>query len=109
MKNFVRPGEWGLTVIAPTGGVVSGQVVIVGSIIGIASATQPAGAEVEVRCEGVYDLPKTPADALAAGDIAKVDPAGVVSLAGIVPIGWVVLAAGAGSSTARVRLVPGIA
>jgi predicted RecA/RadA family phage recombinase len=58
MKNFVQPGEWGLTVIAPTGGVVSGQVVIVGSIIGIASTTQPAGAEVEIRCEGVYDLSK---------------------------------------------------
>ena len=63
MKNFVRPGEWGLPVIAPTRGVVSGQVVIVGSIIGIASTTRRAGAEVEVRCEGVYDIPKTPADA----------------------------------------------
>jgi len=64
--------------------------------------------EVEVRCEGVYDLPKNSADALSAGDIARVNPAGVVSLAGTVPIGWVCLAAGAGSNTARVRLVPGI-
>ncbi|HEX3748622.1 MAG TPA: DUF2190 family protein [Bryobacteraceae bacterium] len=40
----------GLPVIAPKGGVVAGQVVIVSRISGIASTTQPAGAEVEVRC-----------------------------------------------------------
>jgi predicted RecA/RadA family phage recombinase len=110
VKNFVQPGEYGLTVIAPTGGVTSGQVVIVGAIVGIASTTQPAGAEVEIACEGVYDLAKTPADALPAGAVAKVTPAtGVVGAAGTAAIGWIVQAAAAGSPTARVRLVPSIA
>ena len=35
-KNFVQSGEWALTVIAPTGGVVAGAIVIVGSIVGVA-------------------------------------------------------------------------
>ena len=109
-KNFVQSGEWALTVIAPTGGVVAGAIVIVGSIVGVAKGTASAGAEVEIRPEGVYDLAKVPADALAAGAIAKVDPAtGIVGAAGTKSIGWIVAAAGVGSTTARVRLVPGIA
>ncbi|HEY6343790.1 MAG TPA: DUF2190 family protein [Bryobacteraceae bacterium] len=109
MKNFVQSGDWPFTVIAPTGGVVAGAIVIVGSIVGVAKRTASAGAEVEIRPEGVYDLSKVPADALAAGAIAKVDPAtGIVGAAGTKNIGWVVAAAGAGSNTARVRLCPGI-
>jgi len=109
MKNFVQSGEWALTVIAPTGGVVAGATVIVGSIVGVAKCTASAGAEVEIRPEGVYDLSKVPADALAAGAIAKVDPAtGIVGASGTKNIGWVVATADAGSNTARVRLCPGI-
>lgn len=44
---------------------------IVGSIVGVAKGSASAGAEVEIRPEGVYDLAKVPADALAAGAIAK--------------------------------------
>ena len=75
MKNFVQSVERALTVIAPTGGVVAGAIVIVESIVGVATGTASAGAEVEIRPEGVYDLAKVPADALATGAIAKVDPA----------------------------------
>ena len=96
--------------IAPTGGVVAGAIVIVGSIVGVAASTASAGADVKIRPEGVYDLAKVPADALAAGAIAKVHPAtGIAGAAGTQSIGWIVAAAGAGSTTARVRLVPGIA
>ena len=58
MKNFVQSGEWALTVIAPTGGVVAGAIVIVGSIVGAATGSASAGAEVKIRPEGVYDLGK---------------------------------------------------
>ena len=110
MKNYVQPGEWALTVIALAGGVAAGALVIVGSIVVVAKGAAPAGAEVEIRPEGVYDLAKVPADALAAGAIARVDPATrIVGAAGTKSIGWIVAAAGAGSTTARVRLVPGIA
>jgi predicted RecA/RadA family phage recombinase len=74
MRNFVQSGEWALTVIAPTGGVVADAIVIVGSIVGVATGTASAGAEVKIRPEGVYDLAKVPAEALAAGATAKVDP-----------------------------------
>ena len=70
-KNFVQSGEWALTVIAPTGGVVAGAIVIVGSIVGVAKGTASAGAEVEIRPEGVYDLAKVPADALAAARLPR--------------------------------------
>jgi len=81
-----------------------------GSIVGVAKSAASAGEEVEVRPEGVFDLAKVPEDTLAAGAIAKVDPAnGIVGAGGTKSIGWIVAAAGAGSTTARVRLVPGIA
>jgi predicted RecA/RadA family phage recombinase len=111
VKNFIQPGNYGLTVIAPTGGVTSGQITIVGAIVGVAATTQPAGAEVEIACEGVYDLAKNPPDALVAGAVAKVtvtNGIGVVA-AGTAAVGWVVQAAAAGATTTRVRLVPSIA
>jgi predicted RecA/RadA family phage recombinase len=110
MKNFVQPGEYGLTITAPAGGVTAGQLVIVGAIYGVAACNAAAGAQVEIAVEGVYDLAKNPPDALVAGAVAKVVPAtGVVSAAGTAAIGWVVQAAAAGAATARVRLVPSIA
>jgi predicted RecA/RadA family phage recombinase len=110
VKNFIQPGQYGLTVIAPAGGVTAGQVVIVGAIVGVAACNAAAGAEVEISPEGVFDIGKVPADALAQGAVAKVTPAtGLVGLAGTAAIGWVVAAAASGASTARVRLTPAVA
>ncbi len=108
MKNFVQPGKYGMTVIAPAAGAVAGGVCHIGAIIGIYATTQPAGAQVEIATEGVFDLPKIPADVHALGDVAKIDVAGTVDAAGLTPIGWVAQAAAAGSPTARVKLCPGI-
>ena len=66
MKNFVQPGDV-VTVIAPSGGVVSGQGVLVGYLFGVAAFAAAAGASVEIACEGVYTLPKA-TGALAVGD-----------------------------------------
>ena len=109
MKNFVQPGEYGLTVIAPSGGVVSGQVVVVGAIVGVAATTQPAGAQVEIATEGVFNLAKEPADLLTQGMTAKIDAGGNVSVSGANLIGWVVGNAAAGATTVMVKLCPGIA
>ena len=110
MRNFVQPGEYGLTITAPAGGVTAGQLVIVGAIYGVAACSAAAGAQVEIATEGVYDLAKNPPDAMAVGAVAKVVPAtGVVSATGTAAIGWLVSAAAAGATTARVRLVPSIA
>ena len=108
MRNFVQPGKYGMDVIAPVGGAVAGTVCHIGAIIGVYACTVAAGLPVEIATEGVFDLPKIPADVHAAGDVAKIDAAGTVDLAGAVVIGWVVLAAAAGSATVRVKLCPGI-
>jgi predicted RecA/RadA family phage recombinase len=110
VRNYVQPGEYGLTVTAPGGGVTSGQVVIIGAIVGIAATTQSAGAPVELATEGIYDLAKVAADALAVGAVAKVvTSSGLVGVAGTASIGWVVQAAASGSATARVKLTPSVA
>jgi predicted RecA/RadA family phage recombinase len=111
MRNFVQPGQYAITVNAPAN-VTGGQLVIVGAIFGVAAWDATAGTPVEISPEGVFDLAKTPADALTAGMVAKVvvtSGVGVVGLAGTAGIGWVVQAAAAGSTTARVKLTPAVA
>lgn len=53
MKNFVQPGKT-LTIPAPSGGVVSGKPVVVGSLKGFASTTAAAGEDVAIAREGVF-------------------------------------------------------
>ena len=108
MKNFVQPGDYGVPVVVPAA-VTSGQLVVVGSLFGIAATDGVAGATVALAMEGVYTLPKIPGDAYTAGAIAKVDATGTVNAAGAVgAIGWVTAAAAAGSTTCSVRLCPSV-
>ncbi len=105
MKNFVQLGGT-ITVLAPSN-VTSGAVVIVGSIVGIATADAATGAPVEISTEGVFTLPKSVGSVLAQGAMAKVS-AGIVGSAGAIAIGWVVAAAASADPTVNVRLTPGI-
>ena len=108
MKNFIQPGDYGLPVVVPVA-VSAGQLVVLGSIVGVVACDAATGATVAIATEGVYDLAKNPPDAMAAGDVAKVTVTGsigTVAAAGTTAIGWVVQAAAAGATTARVRLVP---
>ncbi|CAA7627873.1 hypothetical protein MCP1_780002 [Candidatus Terasakiella magnetica] len=50
---------------AGTGGVASGQGVIVGALFGIAATNALEAANVEIATTGVYDLPKAPATVFA--------------------------------------------
>jgi predicted RecA/RadA family phage recombinase len=110
MKNFVQPGEYGLTVTAPTGGVTAGQLVIIKAIVGVASCSAAAGAQVEISPEGVFDLAKNAPDTFNPGDVAKVAVgSNIVAVAGTLGIGWVTQAALAGSATVRVKLTPSVA
>jgi predicted RecA/RadA family phage recombinase len=109
MRNFIQPGNV-VTVIAPTGGVTSGQLVIIKAIVGVASTTQPAGAQVEIATVGEFDLAKNAPDTFAVGDVAKVAAgSNIIATAGTLGIGWVMQAAAAGATTVRVRLVPSVA
>jgi predicted RecA/RadA family phage recombinase len=79
MKNFVQPGEYGLTVIAPAN-VTGGQMVVAGAIVGVAAYDALQGAQVEISPEGVFNVAKEPADLLTAGAVAKLDASGLVAV-----------------------------
>lgn len=65
MRNQVQAGE-NLTFPAPAA-VASGGVVIAGEIKGIAAVDAAIGQDVDVVTVGVFDLPKTAANAFALG------------------------------------------
>lgn len=73
MRNYVQPGNT-LTLTAPAE-IVSGGVVVVGSIIGVANGDADNGAPVDVDTVGVFRLPKVAALAIAAGDVVYWDSA----------------------------------
>lgn len=73
MKNYIQPGNT-LTLTA-SAEIISGDVVAVGSIIGVANGDAANGAPVDVDTVGVFRLPKVSALAIAAGDVVYFDAA----------------------------------
>lgn len=71
MTNFINQGDT-VTVAAPYT-VTSGMLVLVGSIVGIAAFDAASGANVELAVVGVFDVPKTSALAITAGDLLYLD------------------------------------
>lgn len=55
-KNFVQDGDV-LTLIAPAGGVVSGNPYTIGTLAVVALVTAAAGEEFAAKATGVFDLP----------------------------------------------------
>jgi predicted RecA/RadA family phage recombinase len=106
VRNFVQPGET-LEVTAPTGGVSSGDVVVIGALVGVAAADAAEGAPVNVQTCGVFDVPKTSAQAWAVGDRiywnASTSKAENLPAAGLF-MGLAVAAAANPSATGRVSL-----
>jgi predicted RecA/RadA family phage recombinase len=104
MRNFVQPANV-LGIVAPKD-VVSGEGVVIGAIFGIATTTQKSGTVTEFLVEGAVELAKD-GGALAAGDVAKFDPAAQkVGAAGTVTIGYVYVAAVAAATVCWVKLTP---
>jgi predicted RecA/RadA family phage recombinase len=68
MRNY-RQSANTVTVVSPIGGVSSGDVVVIGSLIGVATASAVAGADLEFALTGAYLLPKATGggSAIAAG------------------------------------------
>ena len=107
MKNFAEKGET-ITIAAPAGGVVSGQLVIVADIVGVAQTTQAAGVDVALAVQGVFVLPKA---AVAIGTGVKVywDPIAknvTTATAGNILIGRAWASAIAGGATVAVKITP---
>lgn len=112
MKNLVQQEGTMITVTAPSGGVVSGRGVLIGTLFGVSAVTADAGASVEIATRGVYTLPKTSALAISVGDRVFWDDTSKVvnkTLSGQVCVGVAVSAAGNPSSTVKVRLGPVLA
>ena len=107
MKNFVQPGNV-ITAFAPSGGVSSGDPLLIGHLFGIAATSQIAGDDVELVVTGVFDIAKA-AVAVTAGDVAYFDAtAGAVTTDAATGankrIGVFVAAAADSAPTGRVRL-----
>lgn len=66
MKNYIQPGDT-LGFTAPAGGVVSGNGVLVGDMFGVAAVSAAVGETFQLKTTGVFDLPKTSAQAWSEG------------------------------------------
>lgn len=103
--NFVQPGRT-LTIPAPVT-VASGGVVIAGAIVGIAQGDAVAAAPVDVTTEGVWELPKTAANAFAVGGAVywnATTSLATSTASGNTKLGVATEAAPADTATVRVRL-----
>ncbi len=65
MRNFILQGDT-LDVVAPSN-VVSGQLVILTGLLGVATTTALAGTTVALKTTGVFELPKLSTEAWTVG------------------------------------------
>lgn len=106
MKNFIQPGET-IDIVAPSGGVTSGLVYVIGSLIGVAATTATEGEGSALVTTGVYDLAKVSAQAWTQGAKIYWDSAtklATTTSAGNTLIGIAAAAAGNPSASGWVRL-----
>lgn len=66
MKNFIKAGN--IVSHIATGAIVSGDMVVIGDLAGVASSTVANGESVEVALSGVYELPKSNSVEMFQGD-----------------------------------------
>lgn len=103
MKNYVFVGD---TVVVPApANVSSGGAVLVGSLFGVASTDALSGADVPINTMGVYDLPKTAAQAWTVGALLYWSGTAVTNVASTNKlIGCAARAELAAATVGRVRL-----
>jgi len=105
MKNFVQRGDT-LDVTAAAA-ISSGDVVVIGSIIGVSNVDAEIGDSFALDVVGVFTLPKTSALAISVGDVLYYDAANKVvnkTASGNTKIGVAVTAAANPSPSVNVRL-----
>lgn len=65
MRNFIQPGDT-LDVVAPAN-VVSGQLVVIGNLSGVATTTALAGTTFALKTTGVFEMVKVTTEAWTVG------------------------------------------
>lgn len=106
MKNFVQKGNT-LTLHAPSGGVVGGTFLKVGSLFGVVCGDAGEGKLFDLDVSGgVFDLQKTADEAWTEGAAIYATPAGVMTTtaSGNTKVGVAVAAAANPSSVGRVLM-----
>lgn len=106
MKNYIQKGD-AITVAAPTGGVTSGSLTIVGALAGVAVADAAEGDAVTLATVGVYSLPKRLSASFASGAVVSwsvPDAWADVAGSGKYPIGVAIEDAGNGTTEVITRL-----
>ena len=82
MKNYIQRGEV-IEVAAAASAVASGQVVVIGALLGVANHPAAQGESFNANLVGVYEVPKAAAAAVAQGAALYWDvSAGVFAAAG---------------------------
>lgn len=105
MKNFIQTGV-NLTLPAPTD-VLSGDVVIVGTILGIAAGSAASGTDMDLVTGGVFRLPKVSALAITIGEAVYWDSTAKLvtkTASGNTKLGAAVTAAANPSGAVNVKL-----
>lgn len=107
MRNYLQAGGT-VTVTAPAN-VSSGDVVVVGALVGVAAFDASQNDQVEITMEGVFTLPKKSTDVVATGNLLYWDAVNhyltLTAGTGSKPLaGAAVAAAGNGITTVNVKL-----
>jgi len=104
MTNYIQQGHV-IDVVAPVGGYTSGDLVVVGTLVGIANTTVLAGEKCAISVEGVFEIPKL-TGALSVGAKVYSDAGAAVDTTNTdTLVGKVVEAALSGDTTVKVLLV----
>lgn len=107
MKNYVQPDE-SLDIITPSGGVVSGQGLLIGKMFGVVSADAAEGDAAVIRKNGVFSLPKATGAITAWAKVFWDDTAKKVTtvVSGNTFVGYCVEAAATNDTEAKILLAP---
>ena len=106
MKTYIAPGH-SITITAPSGGVTSGQGVLIGTLFGIAQADAAEATEAEILTAGVVEIGKTSALQIDVGDRLFWDATNKVvnkTATAQVCVGIAVAAAANPSATVKMKL-----
>jgi predicted RecA/RadA family phage recombinase len=110
MKNFVSAGT-ALALTAPSGGVVAGSTVKIGSVLAVPAQSAVEGEAFTGHVEGIFDVPATTGTAWAEGDLLYWDDTAkkyTKAASGNTKAGVAVLAKLSAAGEGRIRLVPTI-